>query len=151
MVWPIFLSGAEAGTLTETREGLYRVFRADCASAEGLHRLYLHGASGSAALGLLRPEAGRLRLCRRFSRLEEAALPRPILSVSDSETPGAAPKAAESGEEAAPVWHALADGSLLGVQGERRFLALPAALLPGSAAAGRLRRIGGKDYLVFRL
>ncbi len=151
MVWPVFLGGAEAGTLTETREGLYRVFRADCAMTEGLHRLYLHGAHGSAALGLLRPEAGRLRLCRRFTRLEEAALPRPILSVSDREAPEAVSPAPENGGEAAPVWRALADGSLLGMQGEERFLALPAALSPGAAAAGRLRRIGGKDYLVFRL
>ncbi|MBQ6465771.1 MAG: hypothetical protein IJJ43_05850 [Oscillospiraceae bacterium] len=84
MTLPIYFGGERAGELTETREGLYRVLRADCAMREGLCRLWLHGEGRSVYFGLLAPEGGRLRLERRFSpragsssarRPAEAAVP----------------------------------------------------------------------------
>ena len=140
---PIYLDGEKCGTLTETREGLYRVFRADCPPREGLRRLWLHGEGRSVYLGLLTPEGGRLRLCRRFSRA--AALPERIDCARDSCVPQ--PK----GRREELLWPALPDGTLAASDGEFRYRAFPAALSPASPAAARLRRIGGKDYLVFRL
>ena len=153
MPWPVYINGKEAGELTEAREGLYRVFRADCAMREGLHRLWLKGEDGSAYLGLLTPRDGRLRLTVRFSRAAAAALPGRILCAADREKSQEAasppPEAAPQPQEA-PHWRPLPDGALTAFDGRFHYLALPAALPSSSPAAGRLRRIGGKDYLVFR-
>ena len=144
MAIPVYIGGKLAGTLTETREGLYRVFRADCELREGLHRLWLHGGERSVYFGLLSPEGGRLRLMRRFSRA--AGLPEAVDCARDTPAP------ARSGPppQAGLVWRRRADGALTAGDGEHHWLALPAKLAPGSPAAARLQRIGGKDYLVFR-
>lgn len=145
MPYPIYLDGEEAGVLTEHREGLYRVFRADCAPREGLCRLWLHGGGRSVYLGLLSPQDGRLRLTARFSRA--AGLPERIDCAQNSPSP---PRPRPAPPEGGCRWQARPDGSLLAVEDGRRLLALPAALSPASPLAGRLRRIAGKDYLVFR-
>ncbi len=88
---PVYLGGAEAGRLTLAREGLYLVLRADCEARPGLVRLWLHGAGGSAYLGLLRPEAGRLTLTRRYSRAEAAALPAVAYASDEADGRGAQP------------------------------------------------------------
>ena len=146
MPCPVYIDGIEAGTLTETREGLYRVFRADCAMREGLHRLWLHGGGRSVYLGLLTPAGDRLKLEKRFSRA--AGLPDQIDCARNS---AAAPLPSPAAEPpGALVWHTLPSGALIAYDGQTQYLALPAALSPSSPAAERLRRIGGKDYLVFR-
>ena len=145
MTLPIYFGGERAGELTETREGLYRVLRADCAMREGLCRLWLHGEGRSVYFGLLAPEGGRLRLERRFSRA--AGLPGQIDCARDS--PAAVPPPKPETPRGGLVWRRRADGSLIASDGARRYLALPASgAAPGGAA--RLHRIGGKDYLVFR-
>ena len=53
MEYPIYIEGRRSGTLTETAEGLYTVFQADCPRRNGLIRLWLHGGGQSACLGLL--------------------------------------------------------------------------------------------------
>ncbi len=141
---PIYLDGRVCGTLTETREGLYRVFRADCEAREGLRRLWLHGEGRSVYLGLLAPEGGRLRLVRRFSRA--AGLPETVECARDSPAPAREGTPPREGL----VWRRRADGSLTASDGARRYLALPAARTAALRDTGRLRRIGGKDYLVFR-
>ena len=158
MEYPIFIKGRQSGTLTESAEGLYTVFHADCPGQNGLIRLWLHGGGQSACLGLLAPRGDRLVLTRRLSRQARAAFPRHIERVSDQplETqPGApAPKTVSPpppparDEPETDGWRALPDGSLIAADGRR---ALPAALPPGSPLAPHLLRIGGRDYLVFRL
>ena len=150
---PIYIDGEEVGTLTETREGLYRVFRAECAMREGLHRLWLYGEGRGVYLGLLAPEGGRLCLTRRFSRA--SGLPETIDCARDNAAP--APKTAPPPDARPPeeekdelLWFSRPDGTLTAFDGQSHYLALPAALAPSSPVAGRLRRIGGKEYLVFR-
>ena len=159
MEYPILIEGQAVGTLTETAEGLYTVFRADCTLRAGLIRLWLHGGGRSAPLGLLAPCGGRLTLTRRLSRLERQALPAPIEEVSDRPAPRAAPARSpartppsHAPERPAPpaaaeAWTPLPDGSLI-ADGR---IALPACLSPSSPLAGRVQRIGGREYLVFRL
>ncbi len=156
MEYPIYIEGRPSGTLTETAEGLYTVFQADCPRRNGLIRLWLHGGGQSACLGLLAPRGERLVLTRRLSRRARAAFPRLIERVSDEPRSGAVPRAAPLPPEPAPGapkaaaegWRALGDGTLLAADGRR---AIPAALPPDSPLAPHLRRIGGRDYLVFRL
>lgn len=149
MDYPIHIAGRRQGTLTERQEGLYTLLLADCERQPGLVRLWLRGREGSAYLGLLCPQGDRMVLQRRLSRRERAALPAVILSADDggSETAvsgSPAPRAAPAAED----WVSLPDGSLLSGDGRR---AIPAQLPADSPLAGRLRRIGGRDYLVFRL
>ena len=146
MSYPVYINGKAAGALDEAREGLYRVFSADCEMRAGLHRLWLHGEGRSVYLGLLAPEGGRLRLRRRFSRA--SGLPETIDCASDSAAQRR--KRAEPPAENDLLWYAHSGGALTARRGRVRYLALPAALSPASPAAAHLRRIGGKDYLVFR-
>lgn len=157
MEYPIYIEGRPSGTLTESSEGLYTVFRADCPKRNGLIRLWLHGGGQSACLGLLAPRGDRLVLTRRLSRQARAVYPRPIERVSDEPrstqdarsrplVPSpAAPQPEPAGSEG---WRALPDGSLIAPDGRR---AIPASLPPGSPLEAHLRRIGDRDYLVFRL
>ena len=172
MSLPIYIQGLPCGELNEKGEGLYTLFSADCEPREGLIRLWAHGGGRSACLGLLAPEGGRLRLTRRLSRRERASFPSPIERVDDradeaapepQKEPQKEPPAAVSAPEApkeepaaadaeappipgAPVWLALPDGTLLGPDGEQ---AIPASLPPSSPLFTHLRRIQGRDYLVF--
>lgn len=156
MEYPIYIEGRRSGTLTETAEGLYTVFQADCPRRNGLIRLWLHGGGQSACLGLLAPRGERLVLTRRLSRRARAAFPRLIERVSDEPRSGAAPRVAPLPPEPAPTapekaaegWRALGDGTLIAADGRR---AIPAALPSDSPLAPHLLRIGGRDYLVFRL
>ena len=150
---PIMIDGQKLGRLTESREGLYTVFRADCPRREGLIRLWLHGGGQSACLGVLAPRGDRLTLTRRLSRLERAAFPLRIDCASDRPETAAKPRPAplpprEPSPPPESGWHALPDGSLLSDDGR---IALPAALPPSSPLAGRVLRIRGREYLVFRL
>ena len=158
MEYPIYIEGRQSGTLTESTEGLYTVFRADCPKRGGLIRLWLHGGGQSACLGLLAPRGDRLVLTRRLSRQARAAFPGTIERVSDqpwaaqSGSPASAPPPPEPSptrdELELEGWRALPDGSLIAADGRR---ALPASLPPSSPLAPHLLRIGGRDYLVFRL
>ena len=159
MDYPIVIEGRERGRLTESRDGLYTVFRAECPRREGLIRLWLHGGGQSACLGVLAPEGEGLVLTRRLSRLARAAFPA-VIEVASDRPQEAGPAVPPPPPPQEPVsasgepnggeggWRALPDGSLL--HGDGR-LALPAALPPRSPLAGRLTRIRGQDYLVFRL
>lgn len=157
MEYPIYIEGRESGTLSETTEGLYTVFRADCPKRNGMIRLWLHGGGQSTCLGLLAPRGERLVLTRRLSRQARAAFPRAIERVSDQPraaaaqrmTPAPPPEPLSApAETAMDDWRALGDGTLLASDGRR---AIPAALPPDSPLAPHLMRIGGRVYLVFRL
>ncbi|MGX8692863.1 MAG: hypothetical protein ACSW8E_03800 [Clostridia bacterium] len=149
MDYPIIIEGRRSGTLRESAEGLYTVFRAECPRRDGMIRLWLHGGGQSACLGLLAPCGEHLMLTRRLSRRARTAFPRTIELVSDQ--PRFSARAAPAPPRQAPEpegWRALGDGTLLAADGRR---AIPAALPPDSPLAPHLIRIGGRDYLVFRL
>ena len=56
------------GEVSVRREGLYLRFGAVCPPAgKGVWRLFLQGEKGELPLGVLVPEGGQLRLCRRLS------------------------------------------------------------------------------------
>ena len=155
MEYPIYIEGRRSGTLTESMEGLYTVFRADCPRRNGMIRLWLHGGGQSACLGLLTPRGERLVLTRRLSRRARAAFPRTIELVSDQprsarvQQPSLPPPESARGQEPESAqWRPLPDGTLLAADGRR---AIPAALPPDSPLAPHLLRIDGRDYLVFRL
>ena len=187
MDYPLILGSSPAGTLTESRSGLYTVFEASLPSDPGhLVRLYLHGGGESAYLGLMQPWSGGLFLRRRLSALERRAFPTRIDFASDSPTTADTSNAASSAsaqEEVesaaelpslhnnkparqsdlsscpwpAPVpegdgkllWMKCTDGTLRSFDGVSTLVAFPTTIRapkPGMA----LRRIGGRDYLVFR-
>ena len=180
MDYPLLLGGKQAGTLSESRSGLYTVFEASLPSDPGhLVRLYLHGGGESAYLGLLQPWSGGLFLRRRLSALERRAFPSQIAFASDSPTAGNAPAFGESGpvteaeglhnnEKArqsdlrscpwpAPVPEG--DGKLLWMKctdGTLRAFDGVSTLVAFPTTISKpkpgmvLRRIGGEDYLVFR-
>lgn len=162
MDYPLLLGGREAGTLSESRSGLYTVFEARVPFDPGrLVRLYLHGAGESAYLGLMQPGSGGLTLRRRLSALERRAFPAEIAFASDEEglhhaepppqtTLAACPWPAPVPEEdGGLLWMRCRDGSLRAFDGVSTLVALPSQLRrvrPGTV----LREIEGRSYLVFR-
>ena len=91
MELPIVDKQETIGSLSVRKEGLYTVFRAEMPMRDGLQRLWLHGAGVWVCLGLLEPDAGKLRLVRRLSRAECGRLPRRLeyaaLTPQREETP----------------------------------------------------------------
>ena len=154
MEYPIFLGGRRAGTLRERAEGLYTAFEAELPEVpEQLLRLWVHGAGESAYLGIPEPGEGGLFLTRRLSAMERRRFPRAILCASEEESlhnnkscPWPAPVTEET---EGLLWLRRPDGSLSAHDGVSGLLALPTSLkdAPGRAV---LRRIDGRDYLVFR-
>ena len=106
MDYPILIGGERAGTLRESRSGLYTLFEAGLPEDPGgLVRLYVHGGGRSAYLGLLTPDGGGLVLRRRLSALERRALPAEIAFASDAAEASDAPEASaapESSDAPAP-------------------------------------------------
>ena len=85
MDYPILIGGERAGTLRESKSGLYTLFEASLPEDPGgLVRLYVHGGGSSAYLGLMTPCGEGLSLRRRMSALERRALPAVIAFASDS-------------------------------------------------------------------
>lgn len=140
--YPILFHNKTVGTLETARDGLYTVFTARCAPVADRLRLSVFGDHGSAYLGLLLPENGALRLRKRLSRLQCAALPDPIRYAAEEAVSPPAPE--DSG------WRAAADGTLRRTVSGRAWVAVPAERVraPG-VPAQLLRTIGGREYLVF--
>lgn len=67
-----------------------------------------------------------------------------------SDGPAAAPEP-QAAVEDGPRWRPQPDGTLRAEGADGALVALPAALPPGSPLRDRVLRIGGQDYLVFRL
>lgn len=178
MDYPLLLGGEKAGRLRVEQQGLYTCMEVSAGAREGLLRIWVQGLGQEAYLGVLQPEGDGLSLRRRLSRRELAAFPPVIEQASDqrlpikelnipAETPEPVPvlpppepevelevKAeVENMTEAQPeptalLWRARRDGSLVAEEGGHRLLALPASLRHAPQGAD-LRRIGGREYLVF--
>ena len=135
MDYPILIEGERAGTLRAWQDGLYTAFEARLASRRELTRLYLIGGGESRCLGLMEPRPEGLVLRRRLSR---AQLPPCIEFASD--------RPADPPPEG--TWQEKGGGVLL--DESAGLLAIPARLHPGEKRLRRLR-IGGKEYVVFRI
>ena len=157
MEYPIYIEGQQRGSLKSSQAGLYTLLEAELPGLqEGLYRLWLHGGGECSYFGLLQPWSGGMYLRRRLSRTELARLPGHIDYASDraaavEKAPPAPslPSRAEPPAEAGLEWLSRPDGSLVAFEGQDTLLALPARLrraVPGVD----IRRIAGRDYMVFR-
>lgn len=73
--YPVRDEACTAGEMTAAQEGLYTVFSVSCRMRPGLWCAWAVGETGEALrIGVLEPQAGRLRICRRFSRAQTAPL-----------------------------------------------------------------------------
>ncbi|MGN0981474.1 MAG: hypothetical protein ACI4O0_01140 [Candidatus Limivicinus sp.] len=179
MDYPLLLGGKEAGRLRVERQGLYTCMEVSAEEREGLLRIWVQGPDQEAYLGVLQPGEGGMYLRRRLSRRELAAFPAVIEQASDQRLPTKkvnitteAPESLPPPEPPEPegeaeaqtepenmpeaqtepstlLWRARRDGSLVAEEGGQRLLALPASLRRAPQGAD-LRRIGGREYLVFR-
>ena len=169
MDYPLYFAGEERGRLCVSQDGLYTVLEAVAESTAEPTRIWVYGAAGSGAyLGLMQPWSGGLYLKRRLSRRELESFPQSIECASDrrpdesaqrpqtesapvrKSSPEAESAAVnESAEEPELLWLRRPDGSLTAFDGERNLVALPASLRHSPEGAV-LRRIDGREYLIFR-
>ena len=103
MDYPVYEGTERIGMLRVRREGLYAVFAAALPPCGGLKRLWLCGQEAVFCLGLPEPRGGMLRLEKRLSRSDCAALPRPILYAALSEEPPTLPRSSVSPAEPEPA------------------------------------------------
>ena len=167
----IFSEGAEAvwcyiyskrqrcGRLETHNEGLYTAFEARVSEAEGLMRLWFKSRGRIFPLGVMKPCGSSAYLKRRFSRLQMQAFPglpeEAYIMPADEKTVSAVSAAAETEVRTAAEAgtsaekRSFSDGSILISDSSGKWLALPAELrkkVPGL----RLRKIGGREYILFR-
>ena len=161
--WPLILP-CGSGRVSARREGAYTVFQAEC-SGEGLWRISLYGGGRELYLGLLAPDgAGGLTLTRRMTRSELSGFTGPEYAAEAGQS-GAGSRqpepreAAPTEQEAAPAtredaagapWYSAEDGTLSRFEDGRLLVALPCeGLRLPDWASGALRRINGREYIVF--
>ena len=162
MDYPLLLGGEKAGTLRIEQQGLYTCMEVTAEAREGLLRIWVQGGGREAYLGILQPGEEGLYLRRRLSRRELADFPRVIEQASDRQLPPreevnithkpsepAPEEPASTMEPPTLIWQERRDGSLVAKEGNYTLLALPASLRHVPQGAD-LRRIGGREYLVFR-
>lgn len=145
---PMIIDGKTCGQLSLRREGAYMVCSGRARWQGDMLRLWLYGDGGKGYLGVLIPEGnGMASVRKRFSLGDFARLPKPIAYCAPEEQ-GTAVQGTES--EADVLWVRRADGTLISLQGERRYMAFPAegVRLPRGGAF-LLRRIEGQDYVIF--
>lgn len=165
MEYPLIIQGEKQGALSVERDGLYTRMEAWTETGGQLRRIWVHGGGRAGYLGVLQPWSGGMYLRRRLSRRELEAFPESIEYASDE--PGAGessaipqarpqdpePAPAAEAEEAIPdeelLWLRRPDGSLTAFNGHCSLLALPAELRRGGEGTV-LRRINGREYMVFR-
>ena len=168
--WPLILP-CGSGRVSARREGAYTVFQAEC-GGEGLWRISLYGGGRELYLGLLAPDgAGGLALTRRMTRSELSGFAEPEYAAEAGQSGAGARQpepleAAPAPREAAPTeretasatreaaagapWYSAEDGTLSRFEDGRLLVALPCeGLRLPDWASGVLRRINGREYIVF--
>ena len=137
----ILHSGKTIGTLETSSDGLYTVVTARSEPVAPWLRLSVWGENAHAYLGRMLPEGDGLYLRKRLTRLDCAALPRPILYAAEAAAPPDS-----SG------WRPAPDGTLRRTEGGAELVAVPRerARIPG-VPRHLLRVIDGREYLVFPL
>ena len=158
--WPLRLDGVECGMVKASRSGAYTLISAEGRYTGALKRISLYGGGRELALGVLAPEGEIVALRRRFTRSELAAFGAEPEYAAESGA-AAGPPAAESGaapaEDGEPppepegeLWYSAPDGTLSRFDGERTLVALPAEnVRVPDWASGIVRRINGREYVVF--
>lgn len=166
--YPIVMDGKRVGTLELTRQGLMSVFRASMPDSGELVRLSVYGEGREGYLGLMTPDGkGGLYLERKLSRaalatypwdidhagpageLTEKPVPPPELKPDPEPEPEVMPEPIPEPEPEL-LWFSAPDGCLSAFDGRRLLIAMPAGeiRLP-RGAEGILRRINGREYIVF--
>ena len=163
--YPLILDSEARGTLQVEKKGLITEFRARCPDPGRLVRLSVFGEGKEGYLGVMEPEGGELRLCRKLSRSAMAAFPETIAYASEAgrsgrpdaalplpDSPGPSRRPGERNRRADVLWRQVGDGSLYTVRGGKAYRAFPMAGtgLPLERAAER-RIIEGVEYVVFPL
>ena len=106
MQLPIYIDGAEEGTLTVERQGAMTVMRADMRDVGRVVRLSVYGEKAG-YLGVPEPDKGRLRLTRRFTNLDMLRFPQRIEYAADRPLDGRTPPPEKKPEAPAPKRHVL--------------------------------------------
>ena len=167
MTYPLIIGGKNSGRLSTGQDGLYTVLEAECPeSCEGIVRLWLHGGGECRYIGVMQPWSGGLYLRRRLSRSEWAQFPKNIEYASDTGENEASPSGQKkteappesgfapcpaplSGKSGELLWMKRADGTLTAFDGSGSLVAIPTELR-GRADGTVIRRIEGRDYMIFR-
>ncbi len=145
--YPVYIDGTQCGSLRVYQDGLMTVFDAECRCGERLVRLNIFGGGKIAALGVMQPEKGRLRLVKKFSRAQMQALPQTIEYASDKLlTPVKQP---DPPEEDGLLWFSTPQGFLTCFDGRQSLVAIPADMCASSRTKPILRTINGREYAVF--
>lgn len=142
--YPIYINGNERGELRVYTEGLMTVFDARCDKANGLVKLYIFGAEGKAYLGTMQPQGSGLRLVRRLSRAALRSFPDKPEYVADSEI-----KMQEPERNSDILWRIGPKGCLVGCDGEKNMIAIPADSARLKAGRELIRVIEGREYMIF--
>ena len=156
----IYRSGQEVGTVAVQVEGLYTCFESSCdGCGEELCRLYVVGESGRFLLGVPEPVSGCLRLKRKLSCSQTAAIGRYLYGELSGDTENT-----EAWQSASPLFFSSAfwqkrmyrmTGALFRQEGQIRVLAVP--YTPDKEfpfadlfCMARLQQIQDQMYAVYR-
>lgn len=165
MEYPLYIRGQRRGELSVERDGLFTALEIWAESMEGMLRVSVYGEGREGYLGILQPRCGKLWLRKKLSRREMAALPEKIEYAAEAglKRPGEAAAAPEPPAKEKPtaspashaeqedelLWFTRPDGTLRAFDGKHTIVAIPAKLrreIPGAV----LKRIGGREYMLFR-
>ena len=145
--YPVYIDGTQCGSLRVYHDGLMTVFDAECRCGERLVRLSIYGGGKSAAIGVMQPEKGRLRLVKRFSRAQMRTLPPTIEYAADKPLKPA--KEHEQSENDGLLWFSTPQGFLTCFDGRQSLIAIPSVMCASTRTKPILRTINGREYAVF--
>ena len=145
--YPVYIDGAQCGSMQVYSEGLMTVFDAECRCVDRLVWLRIFGGGKSAALGVMQPEKGRLRLVKKLSRAQMRILPQVIEYAADK--PFAPIKQPDISEDDGLLWFSTPQGFLTCFDGRRSLIAIPADMSASTRTKAILRTINGREYAVF--
>ena len=119
------------------------VFEAECDMHSGIVRIYAYAESGSAYLGVMVPQNGKLTLRKKCSREAMRAFPKNIEYAADAILKK--PEKTEPPEENELLWFHTPEGFLTAFDGAQSLIAIPSALKESPIT----RRINGREYAIF--
>lgn len=144
--YPLYIDGDKRGELSVYTDGLMTVFDARCDKAAGIVKLYVFGVGQKAYLGTMQPAGKGLRLIKKLSRAGLKGFPENIEYAGSSELKQSEP---EIEDEADILWHRSQNGCLVGCDGEKNLIAIPASGVKLAMHKKILRTIDGRKYLIF--
>lgn len=142
--YPIYIDGDKKGELRVYADGLMTVFDAHCDKSKGIVKLYAFGSESKAYLGTMQPQGGGLRLVRRVSRAGLKGFPKKLEYAADREV-----KTKEPEREGDILWRLGPKNCLVGCDGEKKLIAIPADSKRLRAGRELLRVIEGREYIIF--